>query len=149
MRPVQPSIVAACALVLVATAVRAEPVDQRSVSVPTAQLKYGSTGVTDGIHGEVKAAAAYGDSSRGAHGTFLKMPGGFVSPVHTHSSDEWGAVIAGVFANGKPGSQDILLPAGSYFFQKAGEAHVSRCVSENECIIFLSQNGKYDFIPTK
>jgi hypothetical protein len=55
----------------------------------------------------------------------------------------------GICITGKPGSQDILLPAGSYFFQKAGEAHITKCVSENECIIFLSQPGKYDFIPTK
>jgi len=90
---------------LLASAASAQPQDQISVSVPTVQLKYGSTGVTDG-----------------AHGTFLKMPGGFVSPLHTHTSDEWGVIIAGVFANGKPGNPDILLPAGSYFFQKAGEA---------------------------
>ncbi|HTC97221.1 MAG TPA: DUF4437 domain-containing protein [Bradyrhizobium sp.] len=134
---------------LLASAASAQPQDQISVSVPTVQLKYGSTGVTDGVHGEVKAAAAYGDNAHGAHGTFLKMPGGFVSPLHTHTSDEWGVIIAGVFANGKPGNPDILLPAGSYFFQKAGEAHVSKCVSENECIIFLSQSGKYDFLPSK
>ncbi|MHB8816806.1 MAG: cupin domain-containing protein [Steroidobacteraceae bacterium] len=43
----------------------------------------------------------------------LKMPGKFTGPVHFHTSDEWGVIIAGVFVNGKPGSQDILLPAGS------------------------------------
>jgi uncharacterized protein DUF4437 len=143
------SLAAASALALLASAAGAEPPNQSSVSMPTTQLKYRSTGVTDNVHGEVKAAAAYGDSSHGPHGTFLKMPGGFVSPVHTHSSDEWGVIIAGVFANGKPGSQDILLPAGSYFLQKAAEPHVSKCVSENECIIFLSQGGKYDFITAK
>jgi len=77
------------------------------------------------------------------------MPGKFVSPLHTHTSDEWGVIVAGVFANGKPGNPDILLPAGSYFFQKADEPHISKCVSENECIIFLSQSGKYDFLPAK
>ena len=141
------SLIVTSALALFGPATGAE--NQSSASVPTTQLKYGSTGVTDNVHGEVKAASAYGDSSRGAHGTFLKMPGGFASPVHTHTSDEWGVIIAGVFANGKPGSQDILLPAGSYFFQKAGETHISKCVSENECIIFLSQGGKYDFIAAK
>lgn len=134
-------------LALLAASANAQPQD--SVGIPTDQLKYGSTGVTDNVHGEVKAAAAHGDNARGAHGTFLKMPGKFTSPVHTHSSDEWGVIIAGVFANGKPGNPDVLLPAGSYFFQRAGEPHVSKCVSENECIIFLSQSGKYDFLATK
>jgi beta-alanine degradation protein BauB len=120
-----------------------------SVSIPTNQLKYGSTGVTDNVHGEVKAAAAYGDFSQGAHGTFLRLPGGFASPAHSHSNDEWGVIVAGVAANGKPGAPDVLLPVGSYFFQKAGETHITKCVSENECVILLSQPGKYDFIPTK
>ncbi len=131
----------------IASGADAQPQD--SVSIRTDQLKYGSTGVTDNVHGEVKAAAAYGDNAHGAHGTFLKMPGKFVSPLHTHTSDEWGVIIAGVFANGKPGDPDIPLPAGAYFFQKAGEAHISKCISENECIIFLSQSGKYDFLPVK
>ena len=85
--------------------------NQPSVSVPIFELTYESTGVTDNVYGEVKAAPAYGDFSHGAHGTFLKMPGKFTSPVHFHTSDEWGVIIAGVFVNGKPGSQDILLPA--------------------------------------
>lgn len=121
---------------------------QPSVSIPVTQLQYGSTGVTDGIHGEVKAASAYSDSTSGAHGTFLKLPAGFVSPSHIHTSDDWGVVISGVVVNGKPGSQDITLPVGSYFFQKGGETHITKCISPNECIVFLSQNAKYDFIPT-
>ncbi len=149
MRRAYLSLAAASVFVLLAATASAEQQNQISASVPTMQLKYGSTGVTDNIHGEVKAAAAYGDSSRSAHGTFLRLPGSFASPVHSHTSDEWGVIVAGVAANGKPGSQDILLPVGSYFFQKAGEAHITKCVSENECIIFLSQPGKYDFIPAK
>jgi hypothetical protein len=45
-------------------------------------------------------------------------------------------------------SKKPVLPAGSYFFQKAGEPHITKCLSSNECIIFLSQPGKYDFDPT-
>jgi beta-alanine degradation protein BauB len=137
----------AAALALAASVAIAGSEDQ-SRSLPVTQLQYGSTGVSDGVHGEVKAAAAYGDSSRGAHGTFLKTPAGFASPVHTHTNDEWGVIVSGVAANGKPGDPDLALPAGSYFFQKAGEPHVTKCLSSNECIIFLSQPGKYDFVPT-
>lgn len=117
-----------------------------SVSVPVTQLRYGPTGVTDGIHGEVQAAAAYGDSSRGAHGTFLRLPPQFASPLHTHSADYWAVVVAGVVVNGKPGSEEVPLPVGSYFFQKGGEPHITRCISPNECLVFLSQEAKYDFI---
>jgi len=117
-----------------------------SVNTPVTALKYGPTGVSDGVHGELSAAPAYGDLGHGPHGTFVKMPAGFVSKVHTHTDDYWGVVIAGVAANGKPGSTDVPLPVGSYWFQKGGESHVTKCLSPSECIFFISQNGKFDYL---
>lgn len=117
-----------------------------SVSIPVTNLKFGPTGVTDGAHGELYAAAAYGDLAHGAHGTFIKMPAGFVSKVHTHTEDYWGVVISGVAVNEKPGAQDVALPVGSYWFQKGGERHVTKCISANECIFFISQAGKFDYV---
>ncbi len=117
-----------------------------SVSTPVTDLKYGPTGVSDGVHGELNAAPAYGDLARGAHGTFIKMPAGFISKIHTHTGDYWGVVISGVAVNGLPGSKDIALPVGSYWFQKGGERHVTKCISPNECIFFISQNEKFDYV---
>lgn len=117
-----------------------------SVSTPVTALKYGPTGVSDGVHGELNAAVAYGDLAHGAHGTFIKMPAGFVSHVHTHTEDYWGVVIEGVAVNGQPGSTDVPLPVGSYWFQKGGERHVTKCISPSECIFFISQNGKFDYL---
>ncbi len=51
------------------------------------QRSHGATGVSDGVHGELNAAPAYGDLAHGAHGTFIKMPAGFVSTVHIHTGD--------------------------------------------------------------
>ena len=121
----------------------------QSSNTPVTQLHYSATGVSDGVHGELNAAPAYGDLGHGPHGTFIKMPAGFVSPVHTHTEDYWGVVISGVAANGKPGGTDVQLPVGSYWFQKGGEAHVTKCVSPNECIFFISQGGKFDYVPAK
>ena len=116
-----------------------------SLSIPVTALKYGPTGVSDGVHGELSAAPAFGDLAHGAHGTFIKMPSGFVSKLHTHTGDYWGVVISGVGANGLPGSKDVPLPVGSYWFQKGGEPHVTKCISPNECIFFLNQNEKFDY----
>ena len=118
-----------------------------SVNIPVTQLQYGKTGVTDGVHGELQAAPAYGDLAHGAHGTFIKMPAGFVSPIHTHTGDYWGVVISGVGANGVPGSTDVPLPVGSYWFQKGGERHITKCLSPNECIFFINQPSKFDYLP--
>jgi hypothetical protein len=130
---------------LLSAAIAANP-PSGSVSVPVTELHYGPTGVSDGVHGELMAAPAYGDLAHGAHGTFIKMPAGFVSKVHTHTGDYWGVVISGVAVNGKPGSVDIPLPVGSYWLQKGGESHVTKCISPNECIFFLNQKEKFDYL---
>jgi len=136
----------AAALACVAL-IAATPEGKPSTNVPVTQLQYGRTGVTDGVHGELQAAPAYGDLVHGAHGTFIKMPAGFVSPAHTHTGDYWGVVISGVGANGPVGGPDVPLPVGSYWFQKGGERHVTKCLSPNECIFFINQSTKFDYLP--
>jgi len=118
-----------------------------SISTPVTELKYGPTGVSDGNHGELRAAPAYDDLAHGPHCTFIRMPAGFVSPIHTHTNDYWGVVISGVVVNGQSGSKDAPLPAGSYWFQKGGERHISKCILPNECLLFISQDVKFDYIP--
>jgi hypothetical protein len=75
------------------------------------------------------------------------MPAGFVSPIHTHTDDYWAVVISGVAVNSQVGGKELPLPAGSYWFQKGGERHITRCISPNECLLFISQDGKFDYIP--
>ncbi|RTL18905.1 MAG: DUF4437 domain-containing protein [Burkholderiales bacterium] len=119
---------------------------QPSVSTPVTQLQYGGTGVKDASGKELLASPAYGDLGKGPHGTFIRMPAGFTSHAHIHTGDYWGVVISGVAVNGKPGSVDIPLPAGSYWFQKGGENHITKCISPNECLFFISQGGKFDYV---
>ena len=116
-----------------------------SISRPVTELKYSATGISDGVHGELYAAAAYGDLAHGPHGTFIKMPAGYVSPTHMHTEDYWAVVVSGVMVNKKPDSPDVPLPVGSYYFQKGGEPHVTKCFSPNECIFFVSKAGKFDY----
>ena len=143
-----PATLAAALAVMSAVAAADHLGVSASRNVPVTTLKYGPTGVSDGVHGELLAAPAYGDLAHGPHGTFIRMPAGFVSPVHTHTEDYWGVVISGVAANGLPGSQDVPLPVGSYWFQKGGEAHVTKCLSPNECVFFISQRGGFDYVTT-
>ena len=139
-------IALAAALAGTALSAAATTAGKPSVNTPVTTLQYGSTGVSDGVHGELKAAPAYGDLGHGPHGTSIRMPAGFVSPVHIHTEDYWGVVISGVAINGVPGSSDVPLPAGSYWFQKGGERHVTKCISPNECLFFISQQGKFDYL---
>jgi len=121
------------------------PAASTSISTPVTQLKYGATGVKNPT-GELYAAPAYGDLAQGAHGTFIKMPAGFVSTLHTHSEDYYGVVISGVGVNVQVNGKEVPLPVGSYWLQKGGEAHVTKCISPNECIFFISQPAKFDYV---
>ncbi len=134
-------------LACVAFISRAASDSKSSSNLPVTQIQYGPTGVVDAHHLELQAGPAYGDLAHGAHGTFIKMPAGFVSPAHTHTADYWGVVISGVGANGPVGGTDVPLPVGSYWFQKGGELHVTKCISSNECIFFINQAAKFDYIP--
>lgn len=146
----------ACALVALASVTRtvhaandSKMDGKTTVSIPVTQLQYFKAGVTDGVHGELQAAPAYGDMTHSGHGTFIKMPAGFVSPIHIHTADYWGVVISGVGVNTPVGGTDVTLPVGSYWFQKGGERHVTKCVSSNECIFFINQSAKFDYVPDK
>lgn len=143
-------LVAASALCVSTTAIAASQDDilgGPSVNIPVTQLKYFDTGIgkESGV-GTLRAAPGYGDLQNGAHGTIIKMPAGFVSHVHTHTGEYWAVVISGVGVNGVPGSKDVPLPTGSYWSQKGGERHVTKCISSNECIFFISQSVKFDEI---
>jgi hypothetical protein len=67
------------------------------------------------------------------------MPAGFVSPVHTHTEDYYAVVVEGVGP----------LPVGSYWFQRGEEAHVTQCLSETDCLFFIVQPGKFDYLSEK
>lgn len=117
-----------------------------SVNLPATQIQFGPTGVKDGKTGELLAGPVYGSLGKGPHGTFIRMPAGFVSPVHNHTGAYWGIVISGVAANGVPGAANVQLPAGSYWYQKGGEAHVTKCLSGHECLFFISQDTPFDYV---
>lgn len=61
-------MIAAVAAFTVAGAVHADHNTRTpSVSRPVAELQYGPTGLSDGVHGELTAAPAYGDLAHGPH----------------------------------------------------------------------------------
>lgn len=116
---------------------------ETSTNLPVTALKFFDTGIG------LQAAPAYGDLKTGRHGTYVKMPAGFVSKPHTHSHDYYAVVISGVGANGKPGATDVPLPAGSYWLQSGKEVHVTKCLSTTDCLFFVVQPGSFDYLIVK
>ena len=114
------------------------------------ELIRGPTGVTaQNGAGSLMASPAFGNLGKGEHGTFIKMPAGFVSAPHTHSNAYYGVVITGVGVNFEEGGKETPLSAGSYWYQPGGHVHTTKCVSSTECIFFIHQDDKFDYLPAK
>jgi len=129
-------------LLLAASLCGAAQAADTSISLPVTELKWFDTGV-----GPLKAAPAFGDLVKGPHSSFVKLPAGFVSPWHTHTGDYHGVVISGVVSNEVDAQvKDRPLPPGSYWFQKGQAKHVTKCLSTNECVVFISQTSPFDYL---
>ena len=130
-----------------ATAAQAENAPTANVALPSTDLKFGSTGITDrNGYGPILGAAAYGDMTKGEHSTYIRMPAGFDGAVHIHTHDFWVAVISGVAVNTAVGGKDVPLAQGSFWFQPGGNPHYTKCISQVECVFFVNQNGPFDYI---
>lgn len=115
-----------------------------SLTVPVTQMHFyqNKEGLT--------IANGWGDPATGEHSNFIKMPGGSASPLHSHSYSYYGVVINGVVANEPAAnSTDHPLASGSYWYQKGGEPHVTKCLSQTECLFFVTSKGPFNFTKTK
>jgi len=104
---------------------------------------YGPRRTDDHSNRDIMVSDAYGKVASGPHATITKFPKGFKSALHTHTGDYYAIVISGVMANYRPGSEIKHLSAGSYWFQKGGEPHITECFSEN-CAVVLVQDVAFD-----
>ncbi len=94
-----------------------------------------------------------GDAMKGAHFAYLKLPAGFTSPVHSHSSDYWSVLVQGKMthwaAAGGSEAEAKPLGVGDLTFMPAKTEHISKCFPGAECVMAIYQKGKFDFIPAK
>jgi hypothetical protein len=119
-----------------------EPNPLQSLSVPANQVKYKDLGGP-------QLGTVWGDSVKGGHGSFLRLPKGFVSPAHLHTGDYYGVIVEGSVTNAEAGQQEVVLLPGSYYFQKGKADHVTKCIGDADCLIYISQSKAFDFIPSK
>ncbi|MEO8190471.1 MAG: DUF4437 domain-containing protein [Acidobacteriota bacterium] len=115
----------------------------RLVTMPAADMKW-----TDldpkGAPG-VKIADVWGNHATGAFGAFIKFPGGFAAPLHTHTNDYKIVVVSGTFVQGPEGKPEFRLGPGSYLLQPGGNyKHTTACDKASECVIFSQSTGKFD-----
>ena len=94
-----------------------------------------------------------GDAMKGAHYAYLKLPAGFTSPPHSHSSDYWAVLVQGKMTHwAKDGGSEAeakQLGVGDLTFMPAKTDHISKCFPGAECVMAVFQKGKFDFIVAK
>ena len=136
----------AMTLVLATFAPHAAAADSKkgsnAVLLPASDLKWSDVPKFPGV----KMAVLDGDPAKGAHHSMLKFVGGFAAPLHHHSSDHYGTVVAGTLVLTVDG-QDKKLPAGSYFSFKGKGKHMTKCEAGAECILSMDVRGKWDVVP--
>lgn len=126
-----------CALAAAATA---EPI----TAMPSDALAWETT--PEGV----AFAPLMGDRFAEPYMAMVRLPGGLVSPAHVKSADMFGVMVSGIMTHvpaGNDPSKGTQLTTGSFYRIPAGVPHVSSCVSDQECVTFLYQDGKFDFVP--
>ncbi|MCY6381112.1 hypothetical protein [Hoeflea prorocentri] len=97
-------------------------------------------------------AALDGNRFEEAYMAMVRLPAGLVSPAHTKSATMYGVVVSGVLVHTEAGvgkNEETRLPPGSFYKIPADLPHVSKCVSSTDCVTFLYQDGRFDFLPVQ
>jgi len=95
----------------------------------------------------LKLVVLWGDRASGEYAMLLKMPAGFVAPIHAHTGEYHGINLTGTWKHSFDGGDEKELPPGSYVLQPGKGMHGDACVGPDDCILFVHQYVKGDFIP--
>jgi hypothetical protein len=101
-------------------------------------------------------AVLWGDPNVPPMGVLIKVPAGFVSPLHSHSADYRAVVVSGTLIHitddgtGAETGVDRELTAGSYMLQPGHGLHIDKCKEGADCVLFEYWEHKQDILlPTK
>jgi hypothetical protein len=98
----------------------------------------------------VKIADLWGDHTKGAFGAFIKLPAGFVAPLHTHTHAMKVIFLSGTYIQEPEGKPAVRLGPGSYMMQPGKNyRHTTSCDKAAECVFFVESTGGFDLHPAE
>jgi hypothetical protein len=99
----------------------------------------------------LQMAKLWGDRSKGEYAMLLKMPAKAEAGMHAHTLDYHALNVQGIWVHSNEGDAAPAkeLGPGSYVFQPGKQMHNDVCKGPADCILFVHQHGKGDFIPAK
>ncbi len=98
-----------------------------------------------------KMAFLWGNPQDGQlNGTLVKLPSGFTGKIRSHGSTFRAVIIQGQPQYHVPSENDVkILEPGSYFSSKGVSVHQISSKAEENSIIYVRTDGKYNVIPAK
>jgi quercetin dioxygenase-like cupin family protein len=115
-----------------------------SVIVPAADLMFDDVPDMAGV----QLAKLEGDPAKGPSHFMLKFAAGFTAPMHHHSANHSGTVVAGTLVLGVDGNERKLKP-GSFFSFSGKAPHATKCEAGSDCLVSMDVRGKWDVVPDK
>ena len=109
--------------------------------VPASDLKWTDVPEMAGV----QMAAVDGDPLKGPSHFLVKFVGGFVAPVHHHTSNHSVTVVAGTLVLTVDGKEQ-KLPAGSFFSFSKKTKHATSCAAGADCVLSIDSRGKWDVV---
>ncbi len=82
-------------------------------------------------------------------GFLVKFVDGFSSPPHVHNVSYRGVVISGLIHNDDPDAADMWMPAGSFWTQPKGEAHITAARGSSNVAYVEIEEGPYLVLPAE
>ena len=139
------AFVASISLITATFAVPAQALTTEAIkSLPTSKLAWEHT--PEGV----AFAPLKGDRFSEAYMAMVRLPAGLASPAHSKTANMFGVMVSGAMVHSVVGAdvkEDVILPEGSFYTIPKNVPHISKCVSSVDCVTFLYQDGKFDFVP--
>ena len=93
-------------------------------------------------------AVLHGNPAEPNADVFFKVPGGSDIPSHWHHSAERMVLVSGELEVQYEGQEAETLQVNDYAYGPPELKHDARCVSDEECVLFIAFNGPVDAIPS-
>lgn len=125
--------------------------------VPRAQLSAQSAPITRSVTSALKwgpcpaifpagcqIAVLNGDPSKANADVFLRVPGGYTIPAHSHTSAERMVLVEGQLTVTYKGAAAARLTPGVYAYGPASLPHEAKCAGSKPCTLFIAFEGPVD-----
>lgn len=92
-------------------------------------------------------AVLHGDPAKSNADVFLRVPGQYEIPAHSHTSAERMILVTGQLQVTYKGQAVSTLSPGSYAYGPARLPHKAACVSSDPCTLFIAFEYAVDALP--